>query len=83
MLKAYGIKVSQNMAEIEGRRLPLPQLAFGRNSNAAVTNGEWAGRNAVFKQVYASIISTLIPRAQLSKNGEFLSLVAGTRLTVI
>ena len=52
MLKAYGIKISQNMTEIQGRHLALPQLAFGRNSNATVMNGEWNGRNAVFKHVF-------------------------------
>ena len=54
MLKAYGIKVSHSMTEIQGRRLALPQLAFGRNSNAVAMNGEWNGRNAVFKQVLGS-----------------------------
>ena len=55
MLEAYGIKVSQNMTEIQGRRLALPQLAFGRNSSSTVTNGEWNGKNAVFKQVFPTV----------------------------
>lgn len=56
MLKAYGIKVSQNMAVIEARRLRPPQLAFGGSCNTTAINGEWVGRNAVFKQVLAGSI---------------------------
>jgi hypothetical protein len=56
MLKAYGIKVSQNMTGVEARRLNPPQLAFGGNCNPAITNGEWAGRSAVFKQALTAFI---------------------------
>jgi eukaryotic translation initiation factor 2C len=52
ILKAYGISISPKMAEITARRIPLPQLAFSRNVNVPVTNGEWAGRSVVFKQVH-------------------------------
>jgi eukaryotic translation initiation factor 2C len=51
MLNAYKIRVAANMTEVEARKLPLPQLAFGHNSRPAITAGEWTLRTAVFKQV--------------------------------
>jgi Argonaute linker 2 domain len=51
MLKAYGIKVDAEMAKVQARKLPPPQLMFGRGSKPKVDNGEWTLRDAVFKQV--------------------------------